>query len=142
MKKLLKYKNILITASLLVLAAAAIVYLGIVFSAMHEEEPIYAGKGVTKIEMLSDYYPALKGTYGDTEIYVLDSGKPGASMLVLGGTHPNEPSGFITAVLLIENCVPEEGVLYVHKWYWTGLYSRDHCRGWRYTPLRYPCRFG
>ncbi|MBR2282751.1 MAG: succinylglutamate desuccinylase/aspartoacylase family protein [Spirochaetales bacterium] len=34
-------------------------------------------------------------------------------MLVLGGTHPNEPSGFISAVALVECCQPTEGTLYV-----------------------------
>ena len=102
------------TASLLcLLAAAVIVYLGVTFSAMREDKPIYPGPGVTEVKMLSDYNPALKGTNGDTEIYVLDSGVPGASILVLGGTHPNEPSGVVAAVTLIENCQPKAGVLYV-----------------------------
>ena len=30
-----------------------------------------------------------------------------------GGTHPNEPSGLVAAVLLIENAQPEAGTLYV-----------------------------
>ncbi len=103
-----------ITASVLCLfVIAAVVYLGIVFSSAKEKEPIYPGAGVTDIRMLSDWYPALKGTNGDTEVYILDSGVPGASMLVLGGTHPNEPSGFISAVMLIEYCRPTEGILYV-----------------------------
>lgn len=63
--------------------------------------------------MLSDWYPGLKGTAGDTEVYVLKGEKEGDSMLVLGGTHPNEPSGLVGAVLLIENVVVEEGTLYV-----------------------------
>ena len=102
------------TASLLcLLAAAIIVYLGVTFTAMWQDQPIYPGPGVTEVRMLSDYNPALKGTHGDTEIYVLDSGNPGASILVLGGTHPNEPSGVVAAVTLIENCQPKTGVLYV-----------------------------
>ncbi len=34
-------------------------------------------------------------------------------MLVLGGTHPNEPSGYLSAVLLVENAAPTAGTLYV-----------------------------
>ena len=102
------------TASILcLLAAAIIVYLGITFTSMWQDQPIYPGPGVTEVRRLSDYNPALKGTHGDTEIYVLDSGNPGASILVLGGTHPNEPSGVVAAVTLIENCQPKTGVLYV-----------------------------
>lgn len=112
-KKFYIDKHVYFSVVFLLIAAICIVYLATSFLSMRREEPIYAGKGVTNIEMLSEYYSWLKGTNGDTEIYVLDSGKPGASMLVLGGTHPNEPSGFLTAVTLIENCVPETGVLYV-----------------------------
>ena len=102
------------TASILcLLAAAIIVYLGVTFTSMWQDQLIYPGPGVTEVRMLSDYNPALKGTHGDTEIYVLDSGNPGASILVLGGTHPNEPSGVVAAVTLIENCQPKTGVLYV-----------------------------
>ena len=106
-------KNYITASILCIFVIAAVVYLGIVFSSAKEKEPIYPGAGVTDIRMLSDWYPALKGTNGDTEVYILDSGVPGASMLVLGGTHPNEPSGFISAVMLIEYCKPTEGTLYV-----------------------------
>ncbi|MBC8588995.1 succinylglutamate desuccinylase/aspartoacylase family protein [Tissierellaceae bacterium BX21] len=77
------------------------------------EEPIYPGKGVSEIKMLSDYFEDIKGTPGDTEVYVLKGEKPGGSILVLGGTHPNEPSGFVSAILLIENAVPEQGTMFV-----------------------------
>jgi hypothetical protein len=83
------------------------------FLNMHKEEPIVKGPGVTEIRMLSDYFPKLKDTAGDTEIYVLEGEKPGGSMLVLGGTHPNEPAGMLSAVLLIEKAKIESGTLYV-----------------------------
>lgn len=35
------------------------------------------------------------------------------SMLVIGGTHPNEPSGQVTATLFLENALVERGILYV-----------------------------
>lgn len=111
MKKIPKH---IITASILCVCVIAIViYLAIVFRSAKKEEPIYAGQGVTEIKKLSSWFPALAGTSGDTDVYILDSGVPGASMLVLGGTHPNEPSGFISAVMLIEYCRPTAGVLYV-----------------------------
>ena len=111
MKKIPRH---ILTASLLTLfVIAMVVYLGLNFRSMKEEEPIYPGPGVTSREMLSKYCPSLEGTSGDTEIYILDSGVPGASMLVLGGTHPNEPSGFISAISLIETLKPSAGVFYV-----------------------------
>ena len=111
MKKIPKH---IITASILcVLVIAAVIYLAIVFRSAKTEEPIYAGQGVTEVKKLSTWFPGLAGTSGDTDVYILDSGVPGASMLVLGGTHPNEPSGFISAVMLIEYCRPTAGILYV-----------------------------
>ena len=83
------------------------------FRRMHEEEPIRKGPGVTAVKTLSDYFAKLKGTNGDTPVYVLDSGKPGGTVLVLGGTHPNEPSSFLSALLLIENAKPAKGRLIV-----------------------------
>ena len=106
-------RNKLSALVLLVLAAACIAYLATQFLSMRVAEPIYPGPGVTEIKMLSDWYPDLKDTAGDTEVYILEGKNPGDSMLVLGGTHPNEPSGVVGAVLLIENAVPETGTLYV-----------------------------
>ena len=58
-------------------------------------------------------FRASRGTNGDTDVYVLDSGKPGATALVLGGTHGNEPAGYMTAILMVENAVPAAGRLLV-----------------------------
>ena len=100
---------------LLALSTICIFVLTQQFKSMKVQEVIYKGPGVTSIEMLSDYYPELKGTSGDTEVYILEGKNPGASMLVLGGTHPNEPSGFVSAILLIENLIVDEGTLYVDR---------------------------
>jgi len=35
------------------------------------------------------------------------------SMLVMGGTHPNEPSGQMTAILFLENVVMQRGTIYI-----------------------------
>lgn len=83
------------------------------YSAMHAAEPIVPGSGVSEVKMLSDYFPGLKGTNGDTEIYVFEGEKPGGKALILGGTHPNEPSGYMSAILLIENASVKAGTLYV-----------------------------
>lgn len=83
------------------------------FLSMHEFEPIVAGQGVTEQKMLSDYFSGLKGTPGDTEVYVLKGEQLGGSVLVLGGTHPNEPAGYLSAVLMIENLKVEKGTVFV-----------------------------
>lgn len=106
-------KNIFTASLLCLFVVAMVVYLAIRFTSQWKAEPIYSGPGVTEVKLLSDWFPALKGTNGDTQVYILDSGVEGASMLVLGGTHANEPAGFISAVALIEYCQPTEGILYV-----------------------------
>jgi hypothetical protein len=83
------------------------------FLAHRKPEIIIPGEGVSRQTMLSEWYPALQGTRGDTEVYVLQGKEDGGSMLVLGGPHPNEPSGLMAAVLLIENARLEKGTLYV-----------------------------
>ncbi len=83
------------------------------FKKMHESEPIYPGAGVSRIATLSDYFSKIKNSHGDTEVYLLEGAKPGANILILGGTHPNEPAGFIAAVCLIENVKVTQGRLII-----------------------------
>lgn len=40
-------------------------------------EEIIPGEGVTEVRMLSDYFPDLAGTAGDTQIYVLQGEQEG-----------------------------------------------------------------
>ena len=86
---------------------------GYLFQTMHIDAPIVAGPGVTKKSMLSDVLPSLKGTDGDTAVYTLDSGQPGGTYVVLGGTHPQEIAGLLAATLLIENAKVTAGKLIV-----------------------------
>ena len=58
-------------------------------------EPTVLGPGVTKVVKLGDYFPGIKDTINDCNVYVLDSGKPGATVMVIGGTHPEEPAGVL-----------------------------------------------
>lgn len=103
-----------VTACALLLAAAVCtVYLVFVFSAMQTRDTFYPGPGVTRETMLSEWLPALENTAGDTPVYILQGAQEGGTMLVLGGTHANEPSGVLAAVYLLENCVPKTGTLIV-----------------------------
>jgi len=77
------------------------------------EEPVVLSDGVTDVKRLGDYFEGVRGTVNDANLYFLDSGVPGATMLVLGGTHPEEPAGRLATWLLAENAVMEEGRLIV-----------------------------
>jgi hypothetical protein len=83
------------------------------FIQMNSPDKIYPSAGITKIGKLSDYFADIKGSTGDASVYYFESGKPGATVFVIGGTHPNEPAGFITATLLVENVIVKEGRLIV-----------------------------
>lgn len=85
----------------------------VIFRSMHEAEPIIAGPGVTQQRMLSHYAPGLTGTAADTPVFILEGKQPGATMVVLGGTHPQEISGLLGAVLLIENAQVQRGRLII-----------------------------
>jgi hypothetical protein len=94
-------------------AVAVMAVSGWSFVSLREAETIVPGAGVTRVVPLSTWFDGLRGTAGDTGVYVLDSGKPGGTMLVMGGVHANEPAGMMAAVLLIENAQPTAGRLIV-----------------------------
>ncbi len=74
---------------------------------------IRPGPGVTSRRMLSRYLPSLAGTPGDTPVYILDGGRPGGTVLVVGGTHGNEIAGAVAATVLIERARVAVGRLVV-----------------------------
>jgi len=74
---------------------------------------IRPGEGVTLQKKISDYFAPLKDTNLDTDVYILDSGKPGATGLMIGGTHGNELAGTVTALVAVENVIVSTGKLIV-----------------------------
>lgn len=106
-------KKHLSTIIISVLVLTVIIITGREFRSNHVPEIIVNGPGVTEVRWLSDWFPGLRGTPGDTEVFILRGSEPGSSMLVLGGVHPNEPASLVSAVVLIENVVVERGTLFV-----------------------------
>jgi predicted deacylase len=103
-----------VKAVLAVLIAALAVAGGIpLFKHRHSQMPIVAGPGVTKVIKLSDYLPALKGRFVDTDVFVMEGAEPGGKALFLADTHANEPAGLLACQILIENAVVEKGTLYI-----------------------------
>lgn len=93
----------------LVLVAVACFSAGADFIAQREVEPIYPSFALSKMGRLSDYLSSLNDSNGDSDIYYFNGREPGGTLLVIGGTHPNEPAGFISAVVLIENLQVQRG---------------------------------
>jgi predicted deacylase len=77
------------------------------------KEPVVIGDGVTQIQKLSNYFPPLEGTANNCNIYILEGKEPGATLCILGGTHPEEPAGRLAAWLFAENAVMQKGRLIV-----------------------------
>ena len=99
-----------ITAGVFLLFALTMCFLaGRDFVEMRKPDVIYPAKSLTTMTWLGSFNSRLKGTNGDSPIYIFDSHVPGATFLLLGGTHPNEPAGFMTALLITENIIVKSG---------------------------------
>jgi hypothetical protein len=108
-----KKKKIISGVVALAIAAAIVVTTSINFLAAREVPLPMWGPSVVEVKMLSDWFDSLKDTNGDTPVYVLKGEKEGGTMLILGGTHANEVSGYMSAFTFIENAVVEAGTVYV-----------------------------
>jgi len=106
-------RNTAVSLAVLALALGAVAAVVPGYLAAEQADVIRRGPGVAAVHKLSRWFPALAGTNGDTDVYVMDSGKAGATGLVLGGTHGNEPAGYMTAIVIVENAVPASGRLLV-----------------------------
>ena len=59
--------------------------------------------GLAKTGWLSDYYPGLLGTPGDSKVYYFEGPAPGGTLFVGGGTHANEIAGLEFELKELEN---------------------------------------
>lgn len=110
----MKIQKHTISAAICLLVAVVVMFISgqSFLKARNVPEPI-PGEGVTEVKMLSDWFPKLKNTAADTTVYVLKGEKEGGKMLVLGGTHANEPAGYMAAITFIETAKVTEGTVYV-----------------------------
>jgi hypothetical protein len=109
-KELFKFRKAVVAALGLVL----LVFAGIsFFQSRHLKEPVVLSPGVSDVKRLSDYFPGIKGTINDSFVYVLEGEKQGGAVLLLGGTHPEEPAARLATWLFVENAHVEQGRLFV-----------------------------
>lgn len=113
MKLTVKYKHAISVICLIAGLAVAVITGMDFYRFRHYEELIIPGEGVTDSFLLSRYYDGIEGTFGDTMVYVMEGEREGGSILILGGTHPNEPSSHMAAITLIESGRVEAGTVYV-----------------------------
>ncbi len=79
----------------------------------HLEEPVVLSTGVSEVRRLGDYFEGIRGTVNDCNVYVFEGEETGATMMVIGGTHPEEPAARLAAWLFAEQAVMEQGRLIV-----------------------------
>lgn len=76
-------------------------------------EAVVVSPGITEVKKLSDYFAPLKGSVNDTNVYIFDSGQEGGTLLLIGGTHPEEPACNVSAQVFTENLVVTQGKVIV-----------------------------
>jgi predicted deacylase len=83
------------------------------YDGRHLKEPVVVSEGVAQVKKLSSYFPGIEGSVNDCNLYFLEGKEPGATLCVLGGTHPEEPGGQLAAWLFAENAMMKKGRLIV-----------------------------
>ena len=96
----------------LLMAGAAAATAGMLFKEHREyKEAVVPSAALTQVKKLSDYFPEgkIKGTINDANVYFFDSGVPGGTALIIGGTHPEEPVAVMAATAFTENVKVTQG---------------------------------
>lgn len=111
----MKKKGLISTCIILAIAIFMAVFTGNSFIKKRNfvEDVVTDGSAVTRTEQLSTYNKHLENTFGDVDIYVLEGEEPGGKVLILGGTHANEPAGHMAAIVMLEQFRPTKGTVYV-----------------------------
>lgn len=73
---------------------------------------------------LSDYFADLKDSPADTNVYIQTGPEDGGTMLVLGGTHANEPAAATAAVVMLERAEVKRGRLIIVPY--ANMMGRSH----------------
>ncbi len=105
------------TATLMLLAAVVIaVVSGRSYMEMRTPGPdidrLVPHAGFTR-KQLGDYFEGISGTPADTPVFIQEGAEPGGTILILGGTHANEPAAATAAVLMLERAVVSRGRLII-----------------------------
>jgi hypothetical protein len=83
------------------------------FIAARKDEPLYPSASLKKVKHLSDYFAGIRNSRADGEVYILEGSEAGGTVVLLGGTHPNEVAGCLAADAVIENTMISRGRLIV-----------------------------
>lgn len=99
--------------TLLVMAGAVCTAGTLFYEQRTYKEPVVPSESATQVKKLSDYSDVVKGTVNDCNVYIFDSGVPGGTLLIMGGTHPEEPAANVSAQVFTENIKVTQGKVIV-----------------------------
>ena len=106
-------KNHLSTIIITLVFSGAALVASMEFRQMHHPDKIYPGPSLTRVAMLSEYFDGIRGTAGDTEVYIYDSGIPGGTAFIGGGVHANEAAAYLAPVVILENIEVTKGRVFI-----------------------------
>jgi hypothetical protein len=106
-------RHLWLAVFLLLIVAASCFIAARDFLSARTDERLYPSANLSKWCRLSDYVPELRNSHCDTDVYIFEGVEPGATLVILGGTHPNEPAGFFAACTILENVHIQKGRLIV-----------------------------
>jgi len=101
-----------------IISIAAICFIaGFEFVKMWKDPSLFPGSGLTEKVMLSHWFSGLENTPFDTPVYIFRGDKDGGKVLLLGGTHANEPAAALSAITILENISKSiAGTIYIIPW--------------------------
>ncbi len=79
----------------------------------HMPELVVLSDNISQVKTLGDYFDKIKGSINDCNIYILEGEEPGGTLLVLGGSHPEEPAGRLASWIIAENAMMQQGRIIV-----------------------------
>ena len=88
MRRLYLRKGVLLILCLVLMVSAGVSF----YRSRHLKEPVVLGPGVSGVKKLSSYFSGIEGTVNDSNVYFLEGSEAGGTILILGGTHPEEPA--------------------------------------------------
>ena len=97
----------------LTLASAMMVVASGEFREQAKHDVFVPSSSFVGLRRLSEYNPGLSVTPCNTEVYIFRGEEPGGKVLILGGTHPNEPAGYLASVVMVENLKITKGTVFV-----------------------------
>lgn len=101
-------------AVILLIVGGCAAVAGFLFTEHREyREAVVVSPYISEVKRLSDYSDSVKNSVNDANVYIFNSGVPGGTVVLIGGTHPEEPVANLSAQIFTENVKPLRGRIIV-----------------------------